>query len=189
MIRHTSCVVAVALCALAGFVVAGDSSSVKSGIQVGGQVPAFYVKDITGDQKGKDELCYRCRYGKNPCIAVFARSLDEKTGKLIARVDQLVVSKKDANLKGFVVFVADDTDSLEPKLTKLAADKNISGTPLTVFKGASGPADYELSKDADVTVLMWVGGEVKVNHAFAPGKLDDKVLAAIAKDVQKILEK
>lgn len=189
MVRRNFCLVALGALAVAVSAFAADSSVVKSGIKVGGDLPPFYVKDITGDQKDKDSLCYRCRYGNSPVVAVFARSVNDKTSKLIARVDQLVQANKEAGLKGFVVFVADDTDPFEPKLTKLAAEKKIVGTPLTVYKGADGPADYEISKDADLTVLMWVEGVVKVNHALKAGKLDDKQIDVIAKDVKKILAK
>ena len=185
MIRRSSSVAVVAVLALAGFVV-GDDSGVKSGIQVGGQVPAFYVKDITGPSQGKS-LCYRCRYGKNPCVAVFARSMNDTTAKLIAEVDQIVGAKKDENLKGFVVFIAEDTDALEPKVAKLATEKKISATPLTVFKGVDGPDGYDIAKGADVTVLMWVGGEVKANLSFAPGKLEEKAITHLTEDVKKIL--
>ena len=164
----------------------GDDSGVKSGIQVGGKVPAFYVKDITGPSQGKS-LCYRCRYGKNPCVAVFARSMNDNTAKLIAEVDQIVGAKKDENLKGFVVFIAEDTDALEPQVSKLATEKKISATPLTVFKGVDGPDGYEIAKGADVTVLMWVGGEVKANLSFAPGKLEEKAITHLTEDVKKIL--
>lgn len=188
MMRRSSSVAIVAVLALAGFVVAGDNSGVKSGIQVGSKVPAFYVKDVTGPSQGKT-LCYRCKYGKNPCVAVFARSMNDTTSKLIAEVDQIVAAKKDENLKGFVVFIADETDALEPKVTKLAEEKKIAATPLTVFKGVDGPDGYEIAKDADVTVLMWVGGEVKANLAFAPGKLEEKSITHLTEDVKKILEK
>jgi hypothetical protein len=60
--------------------------------------------------------------------------------------------------------------------------------PLTIFDGTMGPLDYKLSDKADVTVLMWTKSDVKVNHAFAPGKLDAASISAILKDTSKILD-
>jgi hypothetical protein len=189
MIHRNSCIAVSSVLVLCGLVAAKEVTSLKSGVQVGGLVAPFQVKDITGDQKGKDTLCYVCRYGNSPVVAVFVRSLNEKTAKLISQIDQIVAAKKGDGLKSFVVYVADDTDGVESKLAKLASEKKISVTPLTVFKGAEGPEDYELSRNADVTVMMWVESAVKVNHAIAPGKLDDKLISAIGKDVQKIMAK
>jgi hypothetical protein len=45
-----------------------------------------------------------------------------------------------------------------------------------------------LSDKADVTVLMWVENDVKVNRAYAKGKLDDKAIKAITGDTSKILK-
>ena len=51
----------------------------------------------------------------------------------------------------------------------------------------TGPENYKLSKDAEVTVMMWVESEVKVNHAFAKGKLDKKAIEEIVAETKKIL--
>ena len=48
-------------------------------------------------------------------------------------------------------------------------------------------ADVKVSKDAEVTVLLWVGQTVKANHAFAPGKLDKDGIQAVLDDTAKIL--
>ena len=51
-----------------------------------------------------------------------------------------------------------------------------------------GPPDYKLSEKADVTVLMWVKSDVKVNHAFAAGQLNADSISEILKDTSKILD-
>jgi len=91
-------------------------------------------------------------------------------------------------MRAFVVLLTDDPDKAEPKLKQLAEKNGIKNVPLTVFDGPLGPPDYKLSKNADVTVLMWVKSDVKVNHAFAPGQLDSASIAAIVKDTSKILD-
>ena len=51
-----------------------------------------------------------------------------------------------------------------------------------------GPPDYEISSDADVTVLMWNQGTVKVNHGYK-GELTDKDIETIVSDIPKLLGK
>ena len=49
-----------------------------------------------------------------------------------------------------------------------------------------GPPDYELSKDADVTVLMWKNSKVTVGHAYK-GELTDKDIETVVNDIPKHL--
>ena len=54
-----------------GFAIAAEK--VQSGLEKGASVPPFYVKDVTGPAKDGEELCYRCRYGNQPVVTIFAR--------------------------------------------------------------------------------------------------------------------
>jgi hypothetical protein len=72
-------------------------------------------------------------------------------------------------------------------LAQLAEETRISKTPLTVYEGVAGPADYKLSKEAGVTVMMWNKSRVEVNHSFAPGKLSGDDVKQIMDDTNKIL--
>ncbi len=55
-----------------------------------------------------------------------------------------------------------------------------------MFGEPGGPGDYELSRNADITVLMWNNGKVKVNHAYK-GDLTEKDIGAIVADIPKLL--
>jgi hypothetical protein len=46
---------------------------------------------------------------------------------------------------------------------KLAEQTGIKHVPLTVGESSDGPPDYEIAREADVTVLMWRRHQVKVN--------------------------
>ena len=111
------------------------------------------------------------------------------TGSLASLVKQLdkKMAKND-KLKGFVVITTEDADKVSGELEAFAKKNNIKHLPLTVYEGATGPRSYKIAKDADVTVMMWVGLEVKSNHSFAKGKLDKKGIAKVLKDLPKILE-
>lgn len=174
-----------AACLVAGVALAAEE--IKSGLPVGEEVPPFNVRDITGPAKGTT-LCYRCKYGDQPVVAVFARDLSENVKDLVKKVDGVVGKNADKKMAAFVVVMTDDPDAFEPKLEALAKDAKLAKTPLTIVEGAGGPPDYKISKDADVTVMMWVNSEVKVNQAFAKGKLDKKSVDKLIDDTKKILD-
>jgi hypothetical protein len=178
---------ALMVCLLAvGTAYAADE--VKSGLAVGeGPVPAFNVRDITGPSKGKT-LCYRCQYGARPVVTVFTRELNDNVKDLVAKIDEKVGANKDKKMAAFVVVLTEDPDATEPKIEALAKNAKITSTPLTLIEGSTGPENYKLSKDAEVTVMMWVDSEVKVNQAFAKGKLDKKAIESLLAETKKILE-
>lgn len=175
-----ACVLAVSGVALA--------AELTSGLPVGeGPVPAFNVRDITGPDKGKT-LCLRCKYGSRPVVTVFTREVNDTVKDLVKKIDATVAKNEEKKMAAFVVVLTDEADATETKLASLAKDSKIEKTPLTLIEGQAGPDGYKISKDAEVTVMMWVEGEVKVNHAFAKGKLDKKAVEAIVADTKKILE-
>jgi len=174
---------------LAGFVAvsaAEKSGELESGLKPGAFPPAFHVRDITGPLKG-ETLCYRCRYSNKPVVNIFAREITPELTELIKNVDKQVAKNKDKKMEAFVVFLSDDADAIEPKIKELAK-KNKLTIPLTLIEDVAGPEEYKISKDADVTVMMWVESEVKVNHAFAKGKLKKENVKKVAAETKKILE-
>jgi hypothetical protein len=174
---------------LASFVAvsaAEKSTELDSGLKPGAFVPAFNVRDITGPQKGKT-LCYRCRYGGKPVVNIFAREITPELTALIKNVDKQVGENKDKRMSAFVVFLSDDADTIEPKIKALAKKHKLT-IPLTIIEDVAGPEEYKISKDADITVMMWVESEVKVNHAFGKGKLKKENVKKVAAETKKILE-
>ena len=73
------------------------------------------------------------------------------------------------------------------KLKEFAKKHKLKNTPVTIFDGVAGPPKYKISKDADVTVMMWVGQKVKANHAFENGKLNKSSIKKVLADTSKIL--
>ena len=121
-------------------------------------------------------------------VTVFAREITDNLASLVRKIDEQVGEHKDEQLSSFIVMLTDDPDDVETKLKELAEKHKIDDVPLTVFDGEAGPPSYKISKDADVTVLLWRRTEVKVNHAFAKGELDEKAVDKVVADVSKILE-
>jgi hypothetical protein len=165
MKKFVACVAAVLLCGSA--VIAAE---LKSGLEVGAGVNPFTFRWTT--HRGKDPLCYRCQYGNRPVVAIFTRKVDDKVAALVKEIDSKVAKSGDKKMAAFVVVLSDDPAANEAKLKELAKKEGIK-VPLTTFENAAGPEDYKISKDAEVTVMEWVKGKVKV-MLLAAGKLNDE---------------
>ena len=164
------------------------AEELRSGLQVGESLSQFNVKDCTGPASGKT-LCYYCRYGDRPVVGIFVRSIDTNVERLIKRIDMTVDSNRDQRMAAFVVYLSKDGFAAEKKLKALAAKYQIRKTPLTLFKEKDDKltAELKLSPNANVTVLMWVRSNVRVNHAFSNGQLQEESLQQITADTKKIL--
>lgn len=163
-----------------------DAADVKSGLQVGDYPGAYYVADITGPAAG-EKLCYRCRYGAQPVVNIFTRKMDENVTKLIKELDAVVGKNRDSKMSAFVVLLSDDPDAQEAELKAAAQKHGIKHVPLTVYENSVGPNKYKISKDADVTVMMWVESDVKVNYALKASELNGDSITKIVGDTSKIL--
>jgi hypothetical protein len=117
-------------------------------------------------------------------VCVFARKTSEPLASLVKQIDKKI--GENASLKSFVVIMTRDGDTTRDALKKLAKEAGVKEVPLTMIGEINGPNDYEISKDADITVLMWNQGSVKVNHAYN-GELTDKEIETIVADVPKLL--
>ena len=51
---------------------------------------------------------------------------------------------------------------------------------------SKAPAQYNISKDADITVVLYKERVVKANHSFAKGKLTDKDIETVSAEIAKL---
>lgn len=163
-----------------------STMAMAGGLEVGDRVGAFYVKDVTGPAAGQ-KLCYRCRYGQKPVVSIFARNMDSNVASLVKSVDGVVSDNKSKDMAAFVVLLSDSPEASEGNLKEVAKSKGISSTPLTTFDGVTGPPSYNISKDAEVTVMMWVGGKVKVNEELKASDLTKEKIDALVGKTKTIL--
>lgn len=175
-----------AVAVVATFGTVAFAAEIKSGPQAGEKVPGpFHPLNVNGDTPGK-KTCLFCKHGESPVAMVFARNPEcPATQKLIKKLEEVTAANSKAEMGTFVVFLSDD-DKTEGKLKKLAEDAKLKAVTLAVDNPA-GPKDYNVSKDADVTVVLYTERMVKVNKTFAAGKMTDKDIDAVAADVSKIL--
>ena len=105
---------------------------------------------------------------------------------LVKKVDEATAKHKKNDLGSFVIFL-DKSDETEKKVQQFADKQGIKETVLALDNPA-GPKGYNIAKEADVTVLLYVGRKVKANFAFEKGKLTAAEVEKILKELPKILE-
>ncbi|HZY83442.1 MAG TPA: hypothetical protein VFE78_01315 [Gemmataceae bacterium] len=185
MKTHRIVATGLALAFLAGSVWA--AGTVKSGPQVDEKLAGpFHPLNVTGESAGKKNCLY-CQNGNNPVAMIFAREVTPEVTKLIKKVDECTAKNGDCSMGSFVVFLS-DAEGLDRKLESMAKEQGITKCVLSIDNPA-GPKGYKVSKDADVTVVLYTERTVKANHSFKKGELTDKDIAAIAQDVSKITKK
>lgn len=119
-------------------------------------------------------------------VCVFARKTSEPLASLVKQIDREI--EGNPRLRSFVVIHGNEPDKTRDALRKLAAEKGIKHVPLTMFGEPGGPPDYEISRDADITVLMWDYHKVRFNHAFK-GELTEKDIGAVMADIPRFLKR
>jgi hypothetical protein len=181
---HHILAVAVALALLANVGVA-EEKALKSGPQPGKSVPGPFAPLNVNGSKAGEKNCLYCSNGNNPVVMIFARNTSPELTKLLKKVEGCCDKNKDAKLGSFVVFCSDD-EGLEAKLKKEVKSSKLDKVVLAIDDKA-GPEGYDVNKDADVTVVLYVERKVKSNFAFKKGELKDKNIEAIEKAIPKIL--
>jgi hypothetical protein len=172
------------------FVLASGTSaeeSLKSGPQVGEKVPGpFHPLNVTGEQAGK-QFCLYCVNGQNPVAMVFARTADcPQMAKLLKKIDETTVKNAKSEMGSFAVFLSESKD-LEDKLKDLAKKEDLKKCVLSI-DNLSGPKDYNVSKDADLTVVLYVDRKVQANYSFKKGEIKDADIEKVIADVSKIVK-
>jgi hypothetical protein len=124
--------------------------------------------------------------GAKPVVMIFAREISDPLTSLVKKVDE-ANQKQGRKMGSFVVMLSDD-DGLKGKLEDLSKKEGLKHTALTIDNPA-GPRGYNVSKDADVTVVLYINKKVKVNHAFKKGEFKAETVEKVLGDLPKILEK
>jgi hypothetical protein len=112
---------------------------------------------------------------------VFTRKIDDSLTSLVKKLDK---ATKEKDIKSFVVLMSDE-ENAEEQLKTLADKNGIKNTVLTK-DNVSGPPAYKISKDADVTVLLYNKRKVEVNHAYRKGEFNQKAVDTVVSDLSKI---
>jgi hypothetical protein len=103
---------------------------------------------------------------------------------LTSLVKKIDAASKEKKVKSFVIVMGDE-EKLPDQIKSLAEKEGIKTTVFAVDNPA-GPKGYNISKNADVTVLLYKGQKVEVNHAYAKGELNAQAITTIVSDIDKI---
>lgn len=161
------------------------AGTVESGPRINEDVPGpFHPYNVTGSAAGKKNCLY-CQNGSNPVAVIFAREVSPQVSKLIEKLDECTAKNGECRMGSYVVFLS-DKEGLDKELKGMADKAKLQKIVLSIDNPA-GPQEYKISKDANVTVLLYTKHIVKANYAFKKGELKDKDIETILKDVPKIL--
>jgi hypothetical protein len=116
---------------------------------------------------------------------IFAREISDPLTSLVKKIDAATVDNSKCTMNSFVVFLS-DTEGLKDDLKKLAKEEHLKKTVLSIDNPA-GPKGYDISKDADITVVLYTKRTVKTNYAFRKGELNADAISKIMADIPKIL--
>jgi hypothetical protein len=116
---------------------------------------------------------------------VFARETSGPLTSLVKKIDEATAKNSSCDMGSFVVFCSDE-EGLDKKLKELASKEKLSKTVLSIGNTA-GPSGYQVTKDADVIVVLYKNKKVVVNKAFKKGEFKESDGDAILAELGKIL--
>jgi len=117
-------------------------------------------------------------------VAIFAREITPGLTSLVKAIDKASKDNSDAKLGSFVVVMTDD-DKTEKTLEALADKEKIKQTVLCI-DSPKGPEKWKLSKDAGITVMLYVKNTVKENFVHTKD-IDAKGIEAVVAGLKSIL--
>src|SRR4051794_9108560 len=118
---------------------------------------------------------------------IFAREASDNLTSLVKKIDEATVANKSRRMGSFVVFLTDDEDKTQKQLKDLAKKEGLKQCVLATVDSPAGPGGYNIAKEADVTVVLYVNRNVKVNYAFKKGELKSSDIDKIVGDLKQIL--
>jgi hypothetical protein len=127
-----------------------------------------------------------CENGGNPVALVFAREPSQPLARLLARLDAATGKHSRQQMGSFAVFLS-EKQGLADELKEVAKKQDLRHLILTIDAPA-GPDGFNVSKEADVTVLLYVDHSVKANHAFKRGELSERAVEKVLADLPKIVK-
>ncbi len=161
----------------------------EPGLPVGSHPQAFDVKDCTGPAMGKT-LCYFCRYGGRPVVAIFTRQINDHVGTLVSEIESAVKKHREQRLAAFLVYVTKDTPAAEGALKDIARRFEITRTPLTILKESEDALQvkYGIPKETELMVMMWRGVRVHSNFPVRNASPEKKDVSRVVLGVEQLLE-
>lgn len=169
---------------IATFAATAAIGDVTSGPAVGSNVPELKVTAVTGEFSNQS-IDYAAKRAAKPTLYVFvpAKKWTRPVARLIKKLDQEVTGT-DAAAELVAVWITDDVAASKDYLPKAQQSMQLQHTSLTVFDGPiSGPQDWIVAPEADVTVVVARDGRTVATFGFVSAN------DTVAKDVLAALKK
>jgi hypothetical protein len=161
--------------------VAGDP--VASGPQVRERPGPYSFLVASGPERGQ-QTCYVCETAEKPGVIVFARSVSDPLGRLMAACDESIARRPKDSMRAWLTVLGEKTIGLD-ELGTWAKKQGLKSVPIGVFDDPAGPPSYKLSRDADVTVLLFINRKVIFNATYRTGDLNDSAVKRIGEEVAR----
>ena len=116
---------------------------------------------------------------------IFAREASDPLTSLVKKIDAATEINKDKKMGSFIVFLTDEENAKDT--LKGLADKQAIKNTIFAIDNVSGPPDYHIAKEADVTVVLYNKRKIEANYAFKKGELNAQSIERILGDLPKIL--
>jgi len=162
----------------------------RSGPQPGERPLPFTSNMVSGPQRGK-QFCYVCELKDEPAVLVFARRTDDTTGRLMRSLRDAVREHREQKLFAWFVFLGPQDSAgqlaLERQAYEFARGNGATALPVSALGEPLGPPGYVIAPDADVTVLLFRSGKVRVNRAYRQRDWNNKAVDQILKDLPALL--
>ena len=156
-----------ASCLIFVFSVRPTAADVVSGPGEGNEVKALKIAVVTGDSAGK-ELDMIAERKEQPTIYVFVPTdrFSRPMARFLKALDErLHAERPEINI--VPVWLTDDVAKAKDYLPKVQESLKLNRTTWSVFPGEkTGPADWGINPDADVTVIVADGKKVKASLGY-----------------------
>lgn len=181
---HFPAVSLLAFVSLACTAVAAEDR-VQSGLQTGEAITSIFEPlNINGPFAGEPH-CLVCENGGNPVAMIFAREISAPLLQLLAKLDAATARHRQQEMGSFAVFL-NDAEALPERLKDAARRHSLQHLVLAIDE-PTGPEGFNVAPEAEVTVVLYRDYNVKANHAFRKGELNDQAVEKIVADLPKIL--
>jgi len=159
------------------------AATLNSGPGLGEYVPTFYSRAVTGPLMNKS-ICYVCRNGQRPVVAVFVRSFEPKLKSLLQNIDRVVDRNRVIGLRSFTVKLGDDPFSDISAVQTFSFNNKIA-MPFTVASEAVAvPSCQNIHSNAAVTVVFYRKRRVEKTFVFRKGELTTDEVRTVIQGVK-----
>lgn len=146
----------------------------KSGPEVGKEVPSFFVRAITGPQMNRS-VCFVCRNGDRPVVMILMRRLEQGTSTVLKGVDELIDRRRADGFRAFGVLLSDEPAKVAPHLQTISFDEKLS-IPLGVGPEALCDAEsLSLASAASLTLVVYHDRKVIWTDCLRSAELRNEV--------------